>query len=361
MTIKKRILLISSSSKTGGGPSHIFLLRKILKKDIDFYLAMPKINLSINHLKPTKYIEICERKISLFDLYKLVVFVKKNKIEIIHSHGKGAGILGRIIKVFLRKPHIYTFHGIHTRCLSKFGKIIYILYENFTGWIDDEKIFVSSSEKEQALKLKISFGKNFSIINNATKKMQIRNANLSNKNYISNINNKKKNIVSICRLVDQKNIFEIFNIAKNLPIYNFLILGDGYLYYQAKEYLKKEKINNVYLLGNQKDIFKHLYCADLFLSSSLYEGHPISILEAISIGIPVVASKVTGNIDTIKHGDSGFFYELGNIGEAVSYIDKILNDSNLRKKFSINAFKIHRKKFTIKKLKKSYFELYRKY
>ena len=174
MTIKKRILLISSSSKTGGGPSHIFLLRKILKKDIDFYLAMPKINLSINDLKPTKYIEICERKISLFDLYKLIVFVKKNKIEIIHSHGKGAGILGRIIKVFLRKPHIYTFHGIHTRCLSKFGKFIYILYENFTGWIDDEKIFVSSSEKEQALKLKISFGKNFSIINNATKKMQIR-------------------------------------------------------------------------------------------------------------------------------------------------------------------------------------------
>ena len=97
MTIKKRILLISSSSKTGGGPSHIFLLREILKKEIDFYLAMPKINSSINDLKPNEYIEICERKITLFDIYKLIVFVKKNKIEIIHSHGKGAGILGRII------------------------------------------------------------------------------------------------------------------------------------------------------------------------------------------------------------------------------------------------------------------------
>ena len=73
-----------------------------------------------------------------------------------------------------------------------------------------------------------------------------------------------------------------------------MILGDGYLYYQAKEYLKNEKINNVYLLGNQKDIFKYLYSADLFLSTSLYEGHPISILEAISIGIPVVHLKLLG-------------------------------------------------------------------
>ena len=74
-----------------------------------------------------------------------------------------------------------------------------------------------------------------------------------------------------------------------------------------------------------------------------------------------MASKVTGNIDTIKHGDSGFFYKLGNVREAVSYIDKILNNYYLRKKFSINAFKIHSKKFTIEKLKKSYFEVYRKY
>ena len=358
--MKKRILLISSSN-TGGGPSHIFLLREIFKNEIDFYLAMPQINTSIHDLKSNKYIQICERKISLIDIYNLIVFVKKNKIEIIHSHGKGAGVLGRIIKIFLRKTHIYTFHGIHTKCLSRFGRFIYILYENIAGWIDDEKIFVSSSEKDQAVKLKIYFRKNFSIINNATKKMKIKKDILINRNHMININNKNKNIVSICRLVEQKNIFEIFNIARNLPIYNFLILGDGYLYNQAKEYLKNKKINNVYLLGNQKEIFKYLYSAELFLSTSLYEGHPISILEAISIGIPILASRVTGNIDTIQHGNSGFLYELGNIREAVSYINKILNDSDIRKRLSINAFKIHRERFTTEKLKDSYLSLYRKY
>ena len=90
-------------------------------------------------------------------------------------------------------------------------------------------------------------------------------------------------------------------------------MGDGCLLEEAKIYLKNKEINNVFLLGTQKDIFKYLYESDLFLSTSLYEGHPISILEAMSIGLPIVASKVTGNVDTIKNDISGFFYRKENL------------------------------------------------
>ena len=105
------------------------------------------------------------------------------------------------------------------------------------------------------------------------------------------------------------------------------------------------------MLGNKKDIFKYLYQADLFLSTSLYEGHPISILEAMSIGLPIVASKVTGNVDTIKNNFSGFFYRLGDINGAVNCIEKIMKNTDLRFKISNNAFLTHRKLFTTKKMK----------
>ena len=82
-------------------------------------------------------------------------------------------------------------------------------------------------------------------------------------------------------------------------------------------------------MGNKKDVFKYLYESDLFLSTSLYEGHPISILEAMSIGLPIVASKVTGNIDTIKNDFSGFFYRLGDIKQAVICIEKIMKNNDL--------------------------------
>ena len=144
-------------------------------------------------------------------------------------------------------------------------------------------------------------------------------------------------------------------------IYNFIVLGDGYLLDKAKNYLKTNNIKNVYLFGNKIDIFKYLYESDLFLSTSLNEGHPISVLEAMSIGLPIVASRVTGNIDTIKDGFSGFFYELGDINRAGYFIQKILENNDLKLEISRNSFLTHRQLFTTNKMKESYISLYKKY
>ncbi len=356
---KTKILLISASGKTGGGPSHINLLRELLEDEFDFYLAMPSFNSKSMRFDNNKYLKISERKILLIDIIRLVKFFRKNSIDIIHAHGKGAGLIARIIKIFLNKPLIYTFHGVHTTCLNRLKKYLYIFYENLTGWIDDEKVFVSLSEKLQAIDLKIFIGEKNRIINNCTKKKIRNQVNREKNNEKIGINNTKKNVISICRLVDQKNIFEIFEIAKKLQIYNFVVLGNGYLFDKAKIYIESKKIENVYLLGNKKDVFKYLYESDLFLSTSLYEGHPISILEAMSIGLPIVATKVTGNTDTIKNNFSGLFYSLGDINEAVKCIEKIMQNSDLKLEISNNSFLTHRKLFTTKIMKNKYLSLYK--
>ena len=357
---KIKILLISASGK-GGGPSHIFLLKELLKNEFDFFLAMSFSNSKIKIINNKKNLNISERKISFKDIIKLIKFSRKNKIDIIHAHGKGAGLISRIIKLFLHKPLIYTFHGIHTNCLSRLNSFLYIFYENITGWIDNEKVFVSQSERNKATHLKIFIGKNNSVINNSSKEMLRIKLDQERNNLNIGIKNNKKNIITICRLVDQKNIFEIFKIARKLDIYNFIVLGDGYLLEEAKIYLKNNNIKNVYLLGNKKDVFKYLYKSDLYLSTSLYEGHPISILEAMSIGLPIVASEVTGNIDTIKNKFSGFFYKLGDINQAIYFIEKIMKNNQLKLKISKNSFSTHRKLFTTDKMKNSYKALYLKY
>ena len=362
MDIKKtKILLISASAKTGGGPSHVLLIKELLKDKFDFYLAMPDFKGKSKEFDNKKYLEITERKISLMDIIGLIIFFKKNSIDIIHAHGKGAGLIARIIKIFLNKPLIYTFHGIHVNCLSRSNKYLYLLYENLTSWLDDEKVFVSLSEKLQAINLKISIGKNNRIINNSTKNMIKMSFKKEKNNLKIGIKNKKKNIISICRLVDQKNIFEIFQIAKELKIYNFIILGDGYLFDKARIYIKSNNIRNVFLLGNKKDVFKYLYESELLLSTSLYEGHPISILEAMSIGLPIVASKVTGNIDTIKNNFSGLYYRLGDINSAIRCIDKIMNNIDFKLKLSNNSFLTHRQLFSTNLMRNKYISLYKKY
>ena len=101
---KTKILLISASAKTGGGPSHVFLLKEILKDEFDFYLAMPSSNFKSKEFEMKKYLEIAERKILLKDIINLVKFCRKNSIDIIHAHGKGASLIARIIKILLNKP-----------------------------------------------------------------------------------------------------------------------------------------------------------------------------------------------------------------------------------------------------------------
>mgnify|MGYP001971822239 FL=1 len=137
-------------------------------------------------------------------------------------------------------------------------------------------------------------------------------------------------------------------------------MGDGYLFDKVKIYIKSNNLKNVYLLGNKKDVFRYLYESDLFLSTSLYEGHPISILEAMSIGLPIVASKVTGNTDTIRDYFSGLFYRLGDIKEATYCIEQIMKNRDLKLKISNNSFLTHRELFTVNKIKNEYVSLYQK-
>ena len=201
-------------------------------------------------------------------------------------------------------------------------------------------------------------GRKSVIINNGIKNCNFKNYNIvKEKKLIKNCTEKTK-IISVCRFVEQKNIKEIIQIAKVLHQFQFKILGDGPLYSEIDDLIKIKGLNNVQLLGNCKDVYSHLFNSDIFLSSSLYEGLPLSILEAMSTGLPIVASNVVGNCDTIIHGQSGYLYDLHDIYSAVGYLKLLSNNKEDRFKKGKAAFNRQRKFFTINKMKNSYKDLY---
>ena len=71
--------------------------------------------------------------------------------------------------------------------------------------------------------------------------------------------------------------------------------------------IKTENLYNIKLVGNKKNVYDYLFASDIYLTTSYYEGHPLSVLEAMGCGLPIIASDVVGNKDTIEHADSGFF------------------------------------------------------
>ena len=356
---KMNILMISSSSSLGGGTKHMFMLGQNLNSEFNVFYAIPKNYNFDNFLDDNFHIEISERKLSFIDILRLINFIKSKSIDIIHAHGKGAGLISRILIIFTSRPLIYTFHGIHLKCHGKLMRLTYILYEFLLGGLDSIKILVSESEKEYAQKSKIFLGDKYKVINNGV-------SNMMRKNYEEKINFtnrslkiQKVKVLSICRFVSQKNIKDTLKIAEKIKSVDFYIIGDGYLWKEIKNIIKKRKINNVKLLGEKQDVFKYLYSADIFLSTSLYEGLPISILEAMSVGLPILASNVVGNRDTIENGKSGFLYELENIDMAVRYLKKLSKSKILREKLGNSAFNRQRSIFSRNSMVKQYIQIYK--
>ena len=144
-----------------------------------------------------------------------------------------------------------------------------------------------------------------------------------------------------------------------MPKLEFILIGDGPLMPEISNLITKLKIENVFLLGQKDNIFKFLYEADIYLSTSFYEGLPISILEAMSVGIPIVASNVIGNCDTIENGKSGFLYDLKNIDMAVNYLQKLANNKKLREEFGDSAYKRQRNIFSKNNMIIQYLDLYK--
>ena len=351
--------MISSSSAKGGGPRHISLLSKYLPKNVLVYYAMPfskNIERQKIYLENSNYLKIRERNVNFFDLINLIKFINLKKIQIIHAHGKGASIIARILSLICKKPLVYTYHGIHLKCHSRLNQIIYLIYEYFFGFIDTYKVFVSESEKDYASKKRF-LNKRFKVINNGveTKRGKIKNTRILEK---YNIKEKDKIVITVARLVEQKNIFEVINIAKKLPKIKFLILGGGVLLEELMNYKAANKVNNLIFTGEINNIYKFLKISDVYLSTSIYEGHPIGILEGMSVGLPIVASNVIGNKDTIENKKSGYFYSLGNIDEACKYINKIVRNPLLRDKLGNQALIKQRKNFTANLMAKKYYSLY---
>ena len=93
----------------------------------------------------------------------------------------------------------------------------------------------------------------------------------------------------------------------------FLLIGDGEEKSSTEKKISERKIDNVKLLGYQKNVDEYLHASDLFLSTSLWEGLPYSLIEAARAGMAFVASDVTGNNEVVFDKQNGYLFRLDDI------------------------------------------------
>ena len=288
-------------------------------------------------MKPLKDIK------ALWELY--TILKKIDNIDIIHLHSSKAGFLGRIVSFLLDKSKktIYTPHAISFLRLDVSSKKrkIFIWMEKFASFFGGKIVACSQSEKEAIEEQGI---KNVNFINNGIRPLQIeKKVNTSD----------KITIISVGRLSIQKNPKLFNDIAlefKDKSNIQFIWCGDG----ELKSELTSPNIKCTGWI-ERKELENYLASADIYLSTSLWEGLPLSVLEAMSIGLPVVLSDCVGNRDLVE--GNGFLYR-DNI-EAIKIINKVITERNIFYFMGNKSNILFNKKFNLKLMGKTYYLLYK--
>ena len=159
--------------------------------------------------------------------------------------------------------------------------------------------------------------------------------------------NPQKTIVAVGRLVPQKNhkiLIKAFDeVVKKHDDYNLKIFGKGKLEKRLKKYIKRLGLEDkVLLCGVKDDIKPELEKAEIFVLSSNFEGLPNSLIEAMAIGLPAIATDCPcgGPREIIKDGKNGLLVPVKNSTKMAEAINRLIEDKQLRSEISFEATKI---------------------
>ena len=140
-------------------------------------------------------------------------------------------------------------------------------------------------------------------------------------------------IVSVARLDPQKNPLRLVEAVAGLDRVQLLLVGDGALC----EALRARAGGNVHLLGLRSDVADILTSADVFALASDWEGHPVSVIEAMAAGLPVVATAVGGVPELVEDRISGLLVEPGNVAGLRKALAELAADRDLRAQMGANG------------------------
>jgi glycosyltransferase involved in cell wall biosynthesis len=261
--------------------------------------------------------------------WKVSRYLKREKISVLHCHlintsGPIIGVLGSIKNIITTVHSDVRFSWLERNCLKQSNIILACggsVKNNVRGFIPDERII---------------------LLNNATRTQQhsIDNLEIINKKY--NLSKDNILILTLGRLIIAKgyeNLIEAFkNVHSKYPKAVLLIGGEGPERGNLEDKISSLELNeSVRLLGNVSNVNELYQRANIFVNSSLWEGLPMTLLEAMSFGKPIIATNVGGNGELIIDGETGSLVKHSNPFELESAINEMLDNTTKREKFSHNA------------------------
>jgi len=371
---KINLLYVITKLELGGAQKQLLsLISNLDKKRFNLFLFTAKDGLLISEaaslsdliLKRSRWLE---RAINPFkDLSALIEiyrFIKKNNIDIVHTHSSKAGVLGRFaarlakVNIIIHTVHGWSFNDYQPRLL----RILFIWLERISAKFTDRIIVVSNYDRQRGLDSNIGDKHKYRLIRYGINYEEF-NGKTANVREEFAINHKDLVVGTVSCFKPQKSpqdfIKTAFLVNQVMPDVKFILVGDGILRNRVKKMIEKFNLQRqVILTGWRRDIARILSSIDVFALTSLWEGLPISVLEAMVSSKPVVATSTAGTGEVIIKGKTGFLVAPGNTKEIAEKLTILLKDGRLRKEMGQNAKGSLGSSFRLENMAKSHQDLY---
>lgn len=304
---------------------------------------------------------------AIFTVLALINLARKEKLDIISSHWLlPNGFFAFIVSKLLKIPYIVSLPGSDVYLAKKnnvFGAIAKISANNASSIIADSPHFL-----EEILSLKVSPKKTeiipYPVIVDK-KKVSLRDINLLRKK----LDVKSGNIVilAVGRLIYKKGFDYLIKaipiLVKKHKNITLIVVGEGDLKEELQNLILKLKVSDyVKLVGNvnRSEIYNYYNLADIFVATSIkdengnMDDQPVSLIEAMACGRPVVATNFPGIALTVKNGINGYLFPEKDLSSLISSLDKLISSKSLRIKMGKESKKIVLGELTDKKIGKRY-------
>lgn len=290
------------------------------------------------------------RQINPFDdtlcFFELRSKLKRHQPDLIHLHSSKAGLVGRLVAKSLGVPSIFTAHGwAFTEGVSRGRRKLYRLLERFMGRFSSRTITVSEYDRQLALNNSVGNPNKLITIHNGMPDILVEAAIEEVGRHIQ--------LIMVARFDEPKDQALLVQALSGVvrQDWRLELVGDGPSIEQVRLLVNELGLaDRVTFSGARNDVQERLAKSDVFCLISNWEGLPLTILEAMRGGLPVIASDVGGVAEAVVDGETGHVVRRGDVAGITSAIEGLLASKDTRARFGNNGRRRYEEKFTFESM-----------
>lgn len=282
-----------------------------LNQSVEHFVGCPVADVLAGNFEETvgadHLLDLPRRSFKLSALRSVIKFVKANRIDVIHSHGKGAGLYARAAAAITAVPAVHTFHGLHYLHYGRFGRLAYRLFERSLSALSTRIIAVIESEKNVAVREGFARSDKITVIRTGLENPP---------DLVSWGKGDLVKAVHFSRFDEQKNFEAMLSLGRAANEaglegrLRFVIIGDGPRRVHYEERSRALGLENFFeFVGYVPDTASIVAQCRALISTSRWEGLPVAPLEAGEAGLYLALSRIPGHEELAVNSDGTMLFD----------------------------------------------------